>query len=68
MINRLAMEERIPIINIVRREEQVKLLQEMGCEYILNSSDSDFLERLGELAKKLRATICFEAIGGTFTG
>jgi NADPH2:quinone reductase len=44
------------------------MLQELEAEYILNSSDSDFPEKLQELAKKLRATVCFEAVGGKLTG
>ena len=40
----------------------------MECEHILNSTEPDFLEKLGELAKKLRATVCFEAIAGEMTG
>ncbi|CDW78288.1 zinc-binding dehydrogenase family protein [Stylonychia lemnae] len=68
MIIRLAQEEKIPLINIVRRPEQVQLLQDQGAENILNSSDPDFLDRLGELAKKLKATVCFEAVAGDLTG
>jgi NADPH2:quinone reductase len=44
------------------------MLEEMKCEYILNSSEEGFFDRLGELAKKLKATVCFEAIAGPFTG
>ena len=58
----------MPLINIVRREEQVKILKDMGAEHVLNSSDEGFWDQLGELAKRLRATVCFEAIGGKTTG
>lgn len=40
----------------------------MGCEHILNQTEPDFFDKLKELAKKLRATVCFEAIAGNFTG
>jgi NADPH:quinone reductase-like Zn-dependent oxidoreductase len=43
-------------------------LQELGAEYILNSTDAGFEERLAELAKQLRATVCFEAVAGKMTG
>jgi NADPH:quinone reductase-like Zn-dependent oxidoreductase len=46
----------------------VQLLKDLGAEHILNSSDADFLTQLGNLAKKLRATVCFECIGGKITG
>lgn len=68
MINRLGMDEGWRIINVVRKEEQVEILKEMGCKYILNSSDADFDEKLRDLAHELNATVCFEAIAGSFTG
>ena len=40
----------------------------MGSEYVLNSSDEDFKEKLRELAKKLQAKILFEAVAGDTTG
>jgi len=68
MVVRLAQEDNVPLINIVRREEQVKILKDLGAEHVLNSSEPDFFEKLQELAKRLRATVCLEAIGGKFTG
>ena len=68
MVVVLAREQNLPLINIVRKEEQVKLLKDMGAEHVLNSTDKDFLDQLGDLAKQLRATVCFEAIGGKMTG
>jgi hypothetical protein len=44
MIVRLAQEERIPLINIVRKEEQAKILKDLGSEIVLNSNDPDFLD------------------------
>lgn len=68
MVVRIARDDGIPLINIVRREEHVKILTELGAENILNSSEEGFAEKLGELAKKLNATVCLEAIGGPITG
>lgn len=68
MVNVLAIEQNLPLINIVRKEEQVKLLKDMGAQHVLNSTDEDFLDQLGLLTKKLRATVCLEAIGGKMTG
>ena len=43
MIIRLCQSNSVPLINIVRREEQVKILKEQfNCEYVLNQSDEDF--------------------------
>ena len=44
------------------------MLREMGEEYILNSSDPDFLDKLSDLAKSLKATVCLEAVAGNLTG
>lgn len=44
------------------------MIKKVGAEHILNSSDPDFLPKLTELAAKLNATICFEAVGGELTG
>ena len=35
----------IPILHVVRRQEQVELIREQGGDYILNSSDSGFPEQ-----------------------
>ena len=52
----------------MRRDEQAKLLREMGAKHVLDSSDSDFEEQLHERAKKLGATIAFDAVAGELTG
>ena len=65
MVIRLGKRFSIPVINVVRREEQVKLLQEKEqAEYVVNSSSDDFDEKLRELCHKLEATIALEAVSG----
>ena len=68
MLVAMAAELNYPIINVVRREAQVELLQSIGATHVLNSSDDDFVERLGAIAAELQATTAFEAIGGEMTG
>jgi len=34
------------VINIVRREPQIEMLKKEGGDIILNSSDTDFMEKL----------------------
>ena len=68
MLNRLFIQEEIPIINVVRREEQVEILKKEGAKHILNSEPPNFEEDLKKLAAELHADYCFEAIGGEFTG
>ena len=67
MILRLGKRHNIPIIHVVRRPEQVELIRSRGGEFVLNSEDSDFVERLREMAQKLSATLLLDAIGGSMT-
>jgi len=61
-------EKGIKLINIVRREEYVQKLLNEGADYVLNSEAPDFTSQLRTIAAKEKATICFEAIAGDFTG
>ena len=67
MVVRLARTFSIPVINIVRRSEQVELLREMGEQHVLNSSEPDFDSRLHELCQRLNASIAFDAVAGETT-
>ncbi len=65
---RVASKAGFPVIHVVRREEQVRLLKDLGDEIVLNSTSPDFLEKLKEEARRLDATIAFDPIGGESTG
>lgn len=64
MILRLGQIYNIPVIHIVRRPEQVKLLQTLGARYILNNSDSGFPAQLHELSNQLKATLILDPVAG----
>lgn len=64
MIELIAREKGIPLINIVRSDENVKLLKDKGSEYVLNSSDPSFIENLRSISSRLNATILFDSVGG----
>lgn len=68
MVNKLALRRRVPVVNVVRRQEQVELLRAEGAEHVLNSTDADFDERLTELCRSLRVTLAFDAVAGEMTG
>jgi len=68
MVIRLGQRFSLPIINVVRRAEQVQLLRGMGAEHVLNSSDSGFDDQLRSLCSKLGASISFEAVAGEMSG
>ena len=38
MLNRLCLQEQIPLVNIVRRHEQEELLRSAGATYVCNSA------------------------------
>jgi len=67
MILRLGKRYNIPIIHVVRRQAQVDQVRELGGEYVLNSSEADFVEQLRTLAHKLHATLLLDAISGSMT-
>ncbi len=67
MVTRLGRQNGLPVINIVRRQEQVELLDSLGAQYVLNSLDDDFADRLRELAHQLNATLLLDAVGGDMT-
>ena len=67
MVLRLGKRHSIPVIHIVRRQEQVEQVRGQGGEHVLNSSDSDFVEQLRTMAHKLQATLLLDAIGGSMT-
>lgn len=67
MIRRLAAVHGRPVINIVRRDEQVDALEKEGAQYVLNSNAPDFERKLAVLARKLQATMAIDAVGGTLT-
>jgi NADPH:quinone reductase-like Zn-dependent oxidoreductase len=64
MIIQLGKQKGIPVISVVRREEQVEILKSAGAEHIVNSSEPDFELKLKKLAHKLNATVLFDAVGG----
>ena len=64
MLVKICAKDGIPLVNIVRSDAQVALLKAIGAEYIVNSSDEDFLDKLTAALVKTGATCGFDAIGG----
>jgi len=64
MLNRICMADGIDLINIVRKEEQEKLLRGMGAKYVVNSSSDTFIADLTAAIIETGATISFDPIGG----
>ena len=64
MLNRLCIEDQIPLVNIVRRDEQEQLLRSADATYVCNSASPAFLDELTAALTATGATLAFDAIGG----
>lgn len=64
MMIRLCKEKNVPILNIVRKEEHVQELMQMGAEFVLNSENENFEKEFLKLSKKLNTKILLDAVGG----
>lgn len=67
MIVKLGKQKGIPVISIVRRDEQIKMLQDEGAEHVLNSESDKFTEDLKKLSYQLNTTLIFDAVAGKLT-
>ncbi|MFC7291546.1 zinc-binding dehydrogenase [Hirschia litorea] len=64
MLNRICIQDGVDLVNIVRKQEQVDILKDLGAKYIVNSSDDNFIENLTDAIHATGATIAFDATGG----
>jgi NADPH:quinone reductase len=64
MLNRICIDEGVPLVNIVRRPEQADILRAQGAVHIVDSSAPTFLDDLTAALITTGATIAFDAIGG----
>ena len=65
MLVRLTKSRGIPLINIVRNDEQHDTLKKLGAIHVLNSSSESFAEELKALAEELGATLILDAVAGS---
>ena len=68
MLQKICLKDGIPLVNIVRSQEQQKLLREIGASHVLDSRDADFQSQLVDAVGQTGATIAFDAIGGGSLG
>ncbi len=64
MLVKLCIADEIPLVNIVRKPEQVALLKSLGAEYVCDSSQPGFKKDLVDALVKTGATLAFDATGG----
>ena len=64
MLIKICLSEEVPLVNIIRKEEHVNKLADIGAKYVCNSSRDTFLEDLINAIIETKATIAFDATGG----
>lgn len=64
MLVKICLEDDLPLVNIVRREEHVELLKGLGAEHVVNSSADDFMDQLRSAIDATDAYCGFDPIGG----
>ena len=68
MLVKICKDDGIPLVNIVRKPEQVDILKNIGAEYVCNTSDPDFMKTLVKAVVETGATLGFDATGGGNNG
>ena len=68
MLVKICKDDEIPLVNIVRKQEQVDMLKNIGAEYVCNTSDPDFMDTLVKAIMETGATLGFDATGGGNNG
>jgi NADPH2:quinone reductase len=66
MITKLCIKNNIKIINIIRKDDNLKLLQELGSEFNLNSTSENFLKNFENFSKEINPDIYITYQGGNF--
>jgi NADPH:quinone reductase-like Zn-dependent oxidoreductase len=64
MLQKLCIEDGVELVNIVRKEEQEKILRDIGAKWVCNMTKPSFIEDMVEAFVATGATIAFDAIGG----
>ncbi len=64
MLVRVCAEDDIPLVNIVRSAQGVRVLRDLGARHVLDSSARTFAADLVNELRRTSATLAFDAIGG----
>ena len=65
MLNRVCLKDGIPLVNIVRRPEQVSLLTSQGASVVCDTGSASFLGDLDDALAATGATLAFDAQAST---
>ncbi|BFM10159.1 zinc-binding dehydrogenase [Simiduia litorea] len=64
MLNRICQEDKVPLVNVVRKPEQAELLKAQGAVYVVDSSRESYRKDLYAAIAATGATLAFDATGG----
>ncbi|MEO7392790.1 MAG: zinc-binding dehydrogenase [Ramlibacter sp.] len=64
MLNRICVQDGVPLVNIVRKPEQAALLKSQGATHVCDASSPTFMEELTHALVATGATLAFDATGG----
>jgi NADPH:quinone reductase-like Zn-dependent oxidoreductase len=64
MLNKICLKDGISLVNIVRNEQQIEILRDLGAKHICNSASPSFMDDLTEALIETGATLAFDATGG----
>jgi NADPH2:quinone reductase len=64
MLNKICLQDGIPLVNIVRSREQTHILTDIGATHVVDSTSPTFLDDLTKALADTGATLAFDAIGG----
>jgi NADPH2:quinone reductase len=64
MLVKLCLADGVPLVNIVRKPEQAKLLRSLGAVHVVDSSAPTFMTDLIRAVTETGATLAFDATGG----
>jgi hypothetical protein len=64
MLVKICADDGVPLVNIVRKPEQVELLRSLGADHVCNSGSPSFKADLLDALEATSATLAFDATGG----
>lgn len=64
MLVKICLKDGVPLVNVVRKPDQVAQLRDLGAKHVVDTSAPTFFEDLTNALVATGATIAFDAIGG----
>lgn len=64
MLNKICQQEKIPLLNIVRRKEQADLLKSEGAQHVIITGEDSWIDQYKAAVKDHGFNVLFDALGG----